>query len=294
MAEMHSVDDLLNTANSATPATDEAPIESHQSAQEPAQSHQMHQDEINDYSYSQDEKPQSIESIPDKTDETPASLVETDEYGNAVTNEQKMLTMEEHQRLLNEAIRKRIKNWAPEAQEQMMAQLNQPQPAQQMQQDGEVDWQQELKSLVKTTMLEAQQEAARAIQQQEELTKYQEFEGKFNTGATRYNDFEDVVMTKPLSPAMLKATQNMNDPAAFVYAACKTQAQEVERIAKLKDPIQQAVEIGKLEERMRKVRSATKAAAPIEPSASDITDKHRGGSRDIDSLIFEHAKTKRR
>lgn len=294
MAEMHSVDDLLANVESAPEATEATLNELPQSAQEAPQSHQMHQEEPTDYSYSQDENSQTAESTPDKTDKTPDSSVSVDEFGNEVSTEQKMLTMEEHQRLLNEAIRKRIKNWSPEAQEQMMAQINQPQQQPQVTSpDGEVNWEQELKSLVKTTMIEAQQEAVRAVQQQEELAKYQEFEGKFNTGATRYNDFEDVVMTKPLSPAMLKATQNMNDPAAFVYAACKAQPQEIERIAKLKDPIQQAVEIGKLEERMRKVRSATKAAAPLEPSVSDITGKNTS-NRSIDDLIFEHAKTKRR
>ena len=64
---------------------------------------------------------------------------------------------------------------------------------------------------------------------------------------------------------MVIATRGMQDPAAFIYAAAKTQAPELERISRIQDPISQVVELGRLEERMRKSRaSVSQAPRPID------------------------------
>jgi hypothetical protein len=90
----------------------------------------------------------------------------------------------------------------------------------------------------------------------------------------KYQDFEQVVMGKPLTPQMVIATRGMSDPAAFIYAAAKTQAPELDRISKIGDPYAQAIELGRLEERMRKARSTvSKAPRPIEAPKGDVSEK---------------------
>ena len=79
----------------------------------------------------------------------------------------------------------------------------------------------------------------------------------------------------------------MDDPAAFIYAAAKTQAPELERISKLSDPYSQAVELGRLEERMRKSRASVSGAPrPIDQIKGDSVEKeHQPRTWSIDDKL---------
>jgi hypothetical protein len=131
-------------------------------------------------------------------------------------------------------------------------------------------------------MTQKQQEKSREFHERQ---MNDEFQDKMIRGMGRYKDFNDVVGKMPISDPMLLATRQMKDPAAFIYAASKTQAKEIERIAQIPDPYYQAAEMGRLEERMRKVRmSATGSPKPVSQIKGDI--ENRGNVRgNVDDLI---------
>ena len=90
---------------------------------------------------------------------------------------------------------------------------------------------------------------------------------------------------------MMLATRGMADPAAFIYTAAKNHASELQRIAQIADPYQQGAEIGKLEERMRKVATVSKATKPLPKTTGDMGAKTET-KRSIDQLILSDAKQK--
>ncbi len=89
----------------------------------------------------------------------------------------------------------------------------------------------------------------------------------------RFTDFREVVGSQPIDDAMTLALRGMGDPSAFIYAASKRHPQEIERIAKLPDPYARMVEMGKLEERMRRNKPSTKAPRPLGRTKEDATTK---------------------
>ena len=91
---------------------------------------------------------------------------------------------------------------------------------------------------------------------------------------------------------MMRATMGMQDPAAFMYAAAKNHATELERIASIADPVSQAAEVGRLEERMRRARATTSAPAPISSTKGDLPSTEP--KRSIEDLINQDAKNRRR
>ena len=74
---------------------------------------------------------------------------------------------------------------------------------------------------------------------------------------------------------MTVATRSLKDPAAFIYAAAKRNPEELARIANLSDPYAQMVEIGRLEERMRKNKSTTSAPKPLGRATDDGLVRHK-------------------
>ena len=108
---------------------------------------------------------------------------------------------------------------------------------------------------------------------------------------SKYSDFQEVVSGKPITNGIMMAARSMADPAAFIYAAAKQQPKELERIAAITDPYVLAAEVGRLEERMKKARTVSKAPKPITKTRGDIADK--GNVRqNLDDLIRHDAKRK--
>ena len=107
-------------------------------------------------------------------------------------------------------------------------------------------------------------------QEQREKSMQAEFEDKMYRGMSKYRDFQDVVSKMPISDTMLLSTRQMKDPAAFIYAASKTQGKELQRIAQIQDAYHQAAEMGRLEERMRKIRAGTGSPRPVSEIKGDV------------------------
>lgn len=141
--------------------------------------------------------------------------------------------------------------------------------------DSGENWQQQLASFIKQTVshmtYEQQESQTRAKEQQIQA----QFEDKFRQGMGNFEDYVDVVGAQPITDAMTIATRNMQDPAAFLYAASKRAPQELDRIAKMSDAYAQIMEMGKLEERMRKTRSHTSAPKPLSKFQSDMSVPHK-------------------
>lgn len=214
------------------------------------------------------------------------SAMDVDDYGNEVPRKEKIYTQSEVENMIRERI-SRIKsrdgesfNANPQYGQQASHAFEQ-----HYNPNSSDNWEVQLEQFIDSTLAKREQKIAHENWKRQEQEHQSQFEMKFNSGAAKYSDFDQVLYGKPLTPQMILATRGMQDPAAFVYAAAKTQPQELDRISKIYDPMTQAVELGKLEERMRKARSATSAAPrPINAPKGDMVDTTQR-TRNIDDKI---------
>ncbi len=148
--------------------------------------------------------------------------------------------------------------------------------------DAGGDWQQQLASFVKQTVQSMTNEQQANQKRNEEAQVQAEFEGKFREGMNRFDDFKEVITNLPfeITNSMTLATRSMDNPAAFLYAAAKRNPQELERISKIRDPYGQMMEMGKLEERMRRNKPTTKAPRPLGRAPEDSTSKAPAKNKD--------------
>lgn len=218
---------------------------------------------------------------------------EFDEYGNEIAKE-RLYTRDE----LNQIIRDRLKRGEHSQQHSNIQQQATNQQVQQAAEGFTQDpnsndsWEVQLDRYIDKRLEARENKAKNEEWQVKEHAKQMEFQEKFSSGMERYKDFREVAGKTPITDSMLLATRDMKDPAAFIYAASKMHPEEVKRIASLPDPYQQAAEIGRLEERMRKSRNVTQAAAPLKQTgASDVSAKSQP-KQSIDHLINSHAKRK--
>ncbi len=113
----------------------------------------------------------------------------------------------------------------------------------------------------------------RQERERQEHRAQQEFAQKFTKGMERFGDFREIVGAQPIDDAMTLSLRAMNDPTAFIYAASKRHPKELERISKLPDPYARMVEMGRLEERMRKNKPTTKTPRPLGRTKEDVVMK---------------------
>lgn len=174
---------------------------------------------------------------------------------------------------------------------QLRSQLSQQGASQQVQQaakdfeydpEAKGDWQQQLASFVKQTVQSMNNEQQETQKRHEEAQVQADFETKFRDGMNRFDDFRDVISNLPceISNSMTLATRSMENPAAFLYAAAKRHPAELERISRLRDPYGQMMEMGKLEERMRRNKPTTKAPRPLGRAPEDATSKAPSKQKD--------------
>lgn len=217
---------------------------------------------------------------------------ETDDYGNKVPKG-KVYTEEQVQAM----IRKRVKllqdeKAAPPPQQyQPQQQQYAPQEEISNDQSSELPWEVQLESHIKQTVQKIETEKSNAAWQAEQQRAQADFEHKFTSGMAKYTDFTDVVAGKPITNGIMMAARSMADPAAFIYAAAKQQPKELERIAAITDPYVLAAEVGRLEERMKKARTISKAPKPPTQTRGDMADKGMTKSS-LDDLIRSDAKRK--
>lgn len=225
------------------------------------------------------EKPQEDNAKDESLDD------ETDDYGNPIA---KGKTYTEEQ--VNAMIRDRL------ARDRQSRGTPQEQQIQDAAKDFKADpnssesWETQLEGFIETTITKMKTKQHEVEWKAKEEASQAEFEEKFTTGMGKYNDFSAVVTGKPITNSMMLATRSMQDPAAFIYAACKQHPAEVDNIAKMQDPVAQIAAIGRLEERMKKAKTITKAPSPPKKVTGDTSDDMPKQS--IDQLIVSHAKSK--
>lgn len=254
MTEVSSIDEMLFAGKTAQqPATPEhqPELESHEPEQAPETEY--------DAPVSED-KPEAESEEPEPEQET-----ELDDYGNEKP-QPKTYTEDEVNERINKAVRDRLAR---------MERNQQPSPdqARQAQQagfeydpDSSKDWQQQLEQFVEQTVTKMTSKQQQAEQARREEQAHAEFEAKFHQGMSKFPDFRDVVSAQPITDAMTVATRAMKDPAAFLYAASKRHGAELQRIANIPDNYTQMVEMGRLEERMKKAKATTSAPKPVSKS----------------------------
>jgi hypothetical protein len=260
-----SIDELLLGGGNATqPETPE-----NQYLDEP--------DDIKDVEPEDDEPDEHVADLPEDDDalddeEDDSSAKDYDEYGNEKPKP-RMYTEAEHKEILNKVIRDRVERFdrnnpstSPQVTNQ---QIQQQTKGFEYNPDSEQSLPQQLESFIEQTvtkMTSKRDDEARALKEREIQDEFQE---KLVSGMQRFNDFRDVVGQYEITNPMTLATRSMSDPAAFLYAAAKRHPQELERIAKMRDPYAQMTEMGRLEERMRRNKPTTKAPRPIGRTQDD-------------------------
>ena len=273
-----NIDELLmggSTSQHPMSPEEKNTIENEEVQEEEYEQPDSHDEQEESADYESNEAPDN-EDEPERPtkEEKKSESNDVDEYGNEKEPE-------------NEAIRERLARQARKHQAEIDAlrsQLAQQGASQQVQQaakDFEYDpseegnWQQQLASFVKQTVNSMTQEQTQAQNRAQEQAVQQQFESKFRDGMNRFDDFREVMTSLPceITDHMTIATRTMDNPAAFLYAAAKRHPQELERISKIRDPYGQMMEIGKLEERMRKNKQATKTPRPLGRTKEDATVK---------------------
>jgi len=275
-ARMSGVD--IGAANEQTPspAKESAP---------PAEETQEHQ---------QDE--QSSESKPEDESSQDGEI----DYGlnHDEENNEKVFTKKEFNEALNKKIRERFERMernrqqfqpqeSPKQQYQEQNQYNQQQA------DPEnVNWEEQLYGLidkrVEATARRTQEQAERARQQQEEF----EYAQRLSMAREKYSDFDEVVERAPISKSMLDAMRGHPQPGDVFYAAALKAPKELERIAQLRDPFQQAAEMGRLELKLRQTRKTTEAPKPLTRQTSDTDLSYKDKPKSLDDLIAEDSARK--
>lgn len=300
MSKISSIDDLLmGVGNSQQPATPEhkekleeekAPIE--EMDDEP-------EDETPDVSYDDEDEPDDKVGEDDdadldddepksgkKSDESDESDDELDEYGNK--KERMSKGMKERLERKDKQYQREIEQRDRELQV-LREKLSQQGASKEVQQavkdfkydpNDEVSWEQQLSDFVKQTVTNLQTEQVQQQRQAQEQAAHREFTQKFQKGMERFPDFREVVGSQPIDDAMTLSLRGMSDPTAFIYAASKRNPQEIERISKLPDPYARMVEMGKLEERMRRAKPVTKAPRPLGKTREDTSAKAKPKEKD--------------
>lgn len=297
--EVSSIDDLLMSGKTqqqpAAPEHQYEPEESKPSQEINGPETLETPDELgyHEYEGADESKPRQEDTKPKETqNEEQPEDDELDDYGNHKAKP-KTYTEDEVNERINKAIRDRLSR---------MERNNQPntQQAQQAKDagfeynpDSSQDWQQQLEQFVEQTVTKMSSKKEQQAQAQREEQAQAEFELKFHNGMSKFQDFRDVVGSQPVTDAMTIATRAMKDPAAFLYAASKRHPQELQRISQIPDQYAQMVEVGKLEERMRKSKTSTKAPRPVSKTREDAGMPTQSSKAPTIEDLIAHADAKR-
>ena len=210
-----------------------------------------------------------------------------DEYGNPI-EKPRMYTEEELQQRIRERLsRGRHAEQPTQQQVQQASKDFAPDP------NSEESWEAQLEAFVDRTIEKRERTLSEKQWRQEEAQRQAEFEEKFTTGMSKYQDFREVVTKLPISNEIMLAARALDNPAAFIYAASKLHPGEIQRISQIRDPYTAAAEVGRLHERMVKAKNATsKAGKPLDTPKSDMAVAKDTDRPSIDNLIRQHEKQK--
>lgn len=264
--EYGNIDDMLMTgATPTTPPTPESKPDEYEPVERPDDVYGEPEPQ------SEPDEPEQADE-PEEPEEPKAKEPEYDDYGNAKAPP-KTYTEEEVNERINKAIRERLargnnngQGATPSAQE--VAQKSQDfdyNP------DSAESWETQLAKFVEKTVTDMGTKQAQEQQRVKDQQYQAEFEDRFSRGMDRFSDFRDVVAPQPITDPMTLALREMQDPAAFIYAASKRNPQELARIAALPSGHAQMMEMAKLEQSMRKQSPSTKAPKPVSRTRDDAT-----------------------
>lgn len=289
--DISNIDDLL--MGGKTPQQPETPEHQPEEIDEPSTTDNSDIPEQSD----EPSDPQSPDALSPEEPEQESETSDEDDYGNKKPVD-------------NEVIRERLKKQAEslerkyqgeiQALRDQLAQQGASKEVQQAAQEfeydpnAEGDWQSQLRGFIKQTVNSMGQEQAQHQARQREAQAQAEFEGKFRQGMSNFDDFVEVVAKQPITDAMTVATRAMKDPAAFIYAASKRHPEELARISAIPDQYVQMVEMGRLEERMRKSKTVTKAPKPLGKTSEDALIPHKTDGKEptIEEMIARSEKKK--
>jgi hypothetical protein len=238
------------------------------------------------------EVPVSSETSYDETVSEPES-VRFDDYGN----EKEDLSEKMQKRLQRQAENMKRQHEAEMQALRQQLTIQQQKELQQATRNFESDpnsdqsWQDQLDAYIRNAYVRIKQDEVREQETLREQRIQADFEKRLVQGIERFADFREIITALPceISNPMTYATRSMEDPAAFLYAAAKRHPQELERIAKLADPVAQIAEMGRLEERMRKAKPTTQAPRPIGRQKEDslMTEKKAPKEPSFDEILAQ-------
>jgi hypothetical protein len=226
----------------------------------------------------------------DSVPEEKAESSPIDEYGNPVAKP-KMYSEEEVQNMIRDRLSRGRHAEQPQPTKQEVKQASEDFKADP---NSDESWEVQLESFIERTIEKRQSRHVQEEWQRAEQQRQADFEAKFTSGMGRYQDFREVVSTKPITNEMMLATRALDNPAAFVYAASKLHPQELDRISRISDPYAVSAEIGRLHERMvKEKRALSQAPKPLEPAKGDMpAGQPRQPS--LEDRIREYAQSKRK
>ena len=229
----------------------------------------------------------------DTNKEVVAKDTNIDEYGNPV-EKARTYTEDEVQRMIRDRL---SRGRQAENQQPTQQQVQKATDEHKTDPNGEEGWEAQLDRVIDKRMDTRQIEIKQKEWESQQMQRQSDFEAKFNTGMSKYQDFDHVVSkaAPAITHSMMQATGTLDNPAAFLYAAAKLHPVELDRISRLDSGIAQAAEVGRLHEKMVKHRNVTSGAPkPIEGVKGDLPNKPLNPDRSIDQRIFDYAKQKRR
>lgn len=211
-----------------------------------------------------------------------------DEYGNPVAKP-RTYTEEEVQNMIRDRLSR-----GRHAEQPTQQQVKQAADDFQADPNSEDNWEVQLNKFIDKRIEDRTREQSEKQWREQEARRQAEFEEKFTNGMNKYGDFRDVVSGKEITNGIMMATRALDNPAAFVYAACKLHPQEINRISQIQDPYQQAAEVGRLHERMVKERKmSSNAPKPLEVPKASLPHKV-ANELTIEQRIAQYAKQKRK
>lgn len=268
--EVSNIDELLMTGTSPSiPPTSENKGNEEYETDAPENDLQYEKPEQSDDFYlTPEEKSKKSDDSEEETHHDKEASDDVDDYGNA-KKPPKTYTEEEVNERINRAVRERLARANNQAQQPTQQQVAQQSQGFEYNPESEESWEGQLEKFVEKTVSKIGQKQAQLEQRARDEQVQAEFEDKFNRGMSRFSDFREVVSAQPVTDPMTYALRGLTDPAAFIYAASKRHPQELARISQIQDPAAQIMEMGRLEERMRKSSPGTKAPKPVSKSRDD-------------------------
>lgn len=237
-------------------------------------------------------KPPANTPIPKEPDAMPAAASGEEKLNDYGLPEappvEKMYPESEVNKMIRERLDRMKQTATPEQVKQISADMKEtPQTSE--------DWEVELNAAIDRRVDSREKIQNQQNEERKELQRQAAFENKFNEGMKKYPDYWKTVNdVGEISPTIFVSIRGMDTPAEFLYAAAKLQPKELQRITKIEDPATMIMEMGRLDERMRKAAVITNAPRPLDRYKGDYhnEDAPKKKEKSIDERVLEDEQRK--